>query len=66
MITQSFRTILYIKDIMKLTNKKYGAARRIAELIKKQYGVKLVSTDAFCDFTHTREETMREYLNENE
>jgi len=66
MKTQSFRRILYIKDIMKLTSKKYRSALRLAALIKKQGGVKYVSTDAFCAFTGIREETLRIYLNEND
>jgi hypothetical protein len=66
MKTQSFRSILYIKDIMKLTNKTYRSAMRMAALIKKQNGVKFVSTDAFCAFTSIKEETMRNYLNEND
>jgi hypothetical protein len=66
MKAQSFRRILYIKDIMKLTNKTHRSARRMAALIKKQKGVNFISTDAFCDFTGIREETMRDYLNEND
>jgi hypothetical protein len=66
MKTQSFRRVLYIKDIMKLTNRTYRSATRLAGIIKKQLGVKFVSTDAFCTFTGIREETLRDYLNEND
>jgi mevalonate pyrophosphate decarboxylase len=66
MKNQSFRRILYAKDIMKLTKRTYRSALRMAALIRKQQGVNYVSTDAFCAFTGIKEETMRNYLNEND
>ena len=63
---RSTRVILYIKDIMKLTNKTYRASRHIAMVIKKKNGAQFVSIDAFCEYAGMRKETMREYLDENE
>jgi len=66
MEAQSPRRVLYIKDIMKLTNKTYRSAMRLSSAIKQLHGVHFVSTDAFCAFTGIKEETMRKYLNEND
>lgn len=66
MKAQSFRSILYPKDIMKLTNKKYRAALSLAAEIKKKEGVKFVSLDSFCAYTGIKEETLRHYLDEND